>query len=291
MPVGLEEFSPVPVCRLNRREWLLAFSCSRRGNGWPLLVPLAFWISVLERGSFLGRPRTIPTVMTPPPRKELFIGPHIGTLNEGSLHAALKADYARPGDEFEVPLDGFVIDIRRPDLLIEIQTGSFAAMGRKLDHLMDEHRMLLVHPIAVETYLEKPGARPRKSPKRGSIYSLFEELVSIPTLLDHPNLSLEVVLVSITKVQAVDSSVRRGRGGFRTTDQMLRQIIGRHRFDNAADLLELVPDDLPDVFTTADLARHAGVGRDVAQQMAYCLRALGLFQERGRSKAGFEYSL
>jgi hypothetical protein len=217
--------------------------------------------------------------------------PHIGTLNEGSLHAALKADYALPGDEFEVPLDGFVIDIRRPDLLIEIQTGSFAAMGNKLDRLLGEHRMLLVYPIAVETYLEKPGAKPRKSPTRGSIYDLFEELVSIPTLLDHPNLSLEVALVSVSKVQVPDPSVRRGRGGFRTTDRVLREIIERRRFDQSVDLLELVPDDLPATFTTADLAGHAGVDRDVAQRMAYCLRPLGLFNERGRSKVGIEYSL
>ena len=94
---------------------------------------------------------------------------HIGTLNEGSLHAALKDHYARPGDRFEQPLDGFVIDIRRDDLLIEIQTGSFAAMGTKLDHLLTEHRMLLVHPIAAETYLERPGAEPRRSPKKGLI--------------------------------------------------------------------------------------------------------------------------
>ena len=217
--------------------------------------------------------------------------PHIGTLNEGSLHAALKADYALPGDEFEVPLDGFVIDIRRPGLLIEIQTGSFAAMGNKLDRLLGEHRMLLVYPIAVETYLEKPEAKPRKSPTRGSIYDLFEELVSIPTLLDHPNLSLEVALVSVSKVQVPDASVRRGRGGFRTTDRVLREIIERRRFDQSVDLLELVPDDLPATFTTADLARHAGVDRDVAQRMAYCLRPLGLFHERGRTKAAIEYSL
>ena len=56
--------------------------------------------------------------------------PHIGTLNEGSLHAALKQVYAEPGDTFEVPLDRFVIDISRDELLIEIQTGSFAAMGK-----------------------------------------------------------------------------------------------------------------------------------------------------------------
>lgn len=217
--------------------------------------------------------------------------PHIGTLNEGSLHAALKDDYARPGDEFEVPLDRFVIDIRRDDLLIEIQTGSFAAMGRKFDHLLEAHRMLLVHPIAVATWLDRPGKRPRKSPKRGSVYSLFEELVSMPTLLDHPNLALEVVLVQVDKRQEHDPRARRGRGGYRTTDRRLRDIVERHRFDTSDDLLRLVPDDLPEVFTTADLAAGAGVTRDVAQRMAYCYRHLGSFVEVGRTRAGYEYHL
>lgn len=217
-------------------------------------------------------------------------GPQIGTLNEGSLHAALKADYARPGDRFEVPLDGFVIDIRRADQLIEIQTGSFGAMGRKLDHLLAEHRILVVHPIAVETFIEKPGASRRRSPKRRSVHHLFDELVSIPTLLDHPNLILEVVLVSVTDVRADDPTARRGRGGFRTTDRVLREIVDRHRFCDPTDLLDLVPDALPVEFTTVELARDAGISRDLAQKMAYCLRSLGLFHERGRTKAGIEYS-
>jgi hypothetical protein len=203
----------------------------------------------------------------------------------------LKADYAEPGDRFEVPLDGFVIDIVRDRSLIEIQTGSFGAMGKKLDHLLPSNQILLVYPIAVETYLQKPGVKPRKSPKHGSVYDLFAELVSIPTLVDHPNLSLEVVLVAVTKVQVADAKVRRGRGGFRTEDRQLREILGRHRFNDGRDLLELVPDGLPPVFTTADLARRAGIGRGVAQQMAYCLRPLGLFIEQGRTKAGIEYSL
>jgi hypothetical protein len=203
----------------------------------------------------------------------------------------LKADYAQPGDSFEVPLDGFVIDIHRGESLIEIQTGSFGAMGRKLDHLLPEHQILLVYPIAVESYLQRPGKNPRKSPKKGSVYDLFGELVSIPTLLDHPNLTLEVVLVSVNKVQVADAKARRGRGGFRTEDRQLREILGRHRFEHGSDLLTLVPDGLPPVFTTADLARRAGIGRDVAQQMAYCLRPLGLFIEQGRTKAGIEYSL
>ena len=98
---------------------------------------------------------------------------HIGTLNEGSLHAAIKSIYSEPGDEHEVPLGRFVIDVRRDEMLIEIQTRSFRSMAKKLDHVLPDHPLLLVHPIAVDTYLERPGAKPRKSPKRGSIYTLF----------------------------------------------------------------------------------------------------------------------
>lgn len=216
--------------------------------------------------------------------------PHIGTLNESSLHAALKDAYSEPGDAYEVPLDGFVIDICRKDLLIEIQTGSFAAMGKKLDHLLPEHRILLVYPIAIETTLVREERR-RRSPKRGTIYSLLGELVSIPTLLDHPNLSLEVVLAKIDAVQVHDPKIRRRRGGYRTVDRQLTEIVERHRFDHAEDLLRLLPTGLPHEFTTADLAAAGGFDRSIAQQMAYCFRALHFFDERGRTKAGIHYRL
>ena len=39
--------------------------------------------------------------------------PHIGTLNEGSLHADLKEHYWEPGDLTEAPLGGFVVDLFR----------------------------------------------------------------------------------------------------------------------------------------------------------------------------------
>ncbi len=217
--------------------------------------------------------------------------PHIGTLNEGSLHAALKDIYAKPGDSFEVPLGRFVIDIARDGLLIEVQTGSFAAMGKKLDHLLPDHKILLVHPIAVESYLERPDAKTRKSPKKSSLYSIFDQLVSIPTLLDHPNLTLDVVLVSVTKVQAHDPKARRGRGGFRTVDRVLREVKSTHRFESAEDLLALLPEDLPTEFTTADMAADGSFDRDVARQIAYCFRALGFFDEIGRTRAGYHYRL
>ena len=203
----------------------------------------------------------------------------------------MKDLFAEPGDELEVELDGFVIDIRRGDLLIEIQTTSFAAMGRKLDRVLPEYRVLIVHPIAVETYLHRPGAKPRRSPKRGDMYSLFEELVSFPTLLDHPHLAIEIVLVAVDKHQRPDPSLRRNRGGWRTHDRRLRDIRSQHRFATIQDLASLIPSALPPVFTTADLASAAGTPRHRAQKMAYCLREVGLFAVVRRSKKGYEYRL
>jgi hypothetical protein len=217
--------------------------------------------------------------------------PHIGTLNEGSLHAALKALNAEPGDELEVPLEGFVVDIRRDDLLVEIQTASFGSLGRKLDRLLGAYRVLLVHPIAVETYLSRPGREPRKSAQRGSIFDIFDELVSLPTLIDHPQLTLDVVLASVTKVQRESPRARRGRSGYRTVDRRLREVVAIRRFAGPDDLAALLPADLPSRFTTADLAAHTGVPRDTAQRMAFCLRALEVITEAGRDSAGIHYEL
>ena len=82
----------------------------------------------------------------------------IGTLNEKPLHASLKQWMAEPGDRFEVPLDGFFIDVVRDELLIEIQTGGFSPLKKKLRQLTKSHPVRLVYPIAAEKWLVQPPA-------------------------------------------------------------------------------------------------------------------------------------
>ena len=171
-----------------------------------------------------------------------------------------------------------MIDIRRGDELIEVQTTSLAALAGKLDRLLASYRLLVVHPIAVVTHLHKPGRAPRRSPKRNDVYGVFDELVSVPTLLDHPNLSLEVVLVTVDAIQEPDPRARRGRGGWRTVDRRLRSVEGRHRFGGLDDLGRLLPEELPARFTTADLAERCPTSRERARRMAYCLRLGGLIE-------------
>jgi hypothetical protein len=216
--------------------------------------------------------------------------PHnIGTQSEGSLHAALKLHVSQPGDRFEVTLGGFVVDVVRGDTLIEIQTGGFAAMGRKLDHLLGDYHVHVVHPIAVDSWIERRDRPTRKSPKHGCLHDVFGELVSVPTLLDHPNLTIEVLLVQVDVVKVEDPSMRRRRGGWRTVDRRLRTIVGRHGLRTTDDLVDLLPAALPDEWTTKDVAALADIPRRTAQQMAYVLKANDLVREVGRDRTGVRY--
>src|SRR5215213_11411373 len=144
--------------------------------------------------------------------------PGIGLLNEKALHASLKQWYARPGDRLEVPVDGFVIDIVRDDLLIEIQTSNFTSIKSKLTNLARRHRVRLIYPIVQEKWIVRVangnGAESirRKSPKRGRLEDLFWELVSIPQLLLNPNFSLEVLMIREEEVRRYEAKRRVRRG-------------------------------------------------------------------------------
>jgi hypothetical protein len=218
---------------------------------------------------------------------------HIGSLNEKPLHAQLKEWYAEPGDRVEVAVDGFVIDIVRDELLVEIQTGGFANLKRKLFDLVERHPVRLVYPIAHEKWLvkldedQRQVTSRRKSPKRGSVIEVFTELVSFPALVARPNFDLEILLTQEEEILRYDG--RRGwrRRGWVVHERRLLQVVSRHLYTLPADLLQLLPSTLKEPFTTADLASALSKSRRVAQQMAYCLRKMDAICQvgtRGRAK-------
>ncbi len=217
----------------------------------------------------------------------------IGVLREQHLHAALKEWFREDGDLLEVGVGGFVIDLVRGDLLIEIQTRGFSSMRRKLDRLLDEHPFRLVHPIAAEKWIRKIDeagceVSRRRSPKRGIAADVGAELVSFPALLSHPNFTLEVLLVQEEEVRQPDPTAWR-RNGWKIVERRLVGLLERVVFSRPEDLVGLLPGGLPDPFTTADLASGLGRSRHLAQEVAYCLREAGVLAVAGRSKGGIEY--
>lgn len=209
-------------------------------------------------------------------------------LNEGPLHAALKAWYARPDDRFEVPVGGRLIDIVQGDLLVEIQTGSFAAMRKKLDALLPLHSVRVVHPVPIQKWIVRVAADgqtvlgKRKSPKTGRLEDVFTELVSLAAALSQPRFSLDILLTHEEEVRKFIPNRSRRRKGWTTVERRLVAVVGNHLVRRPFDLVEFVPTAMTADFTTRDLAEHMQVPRYLAQKVAYCLRAAGVIQLQGK---------
>ncbi len=211
---------------------------------------------------------------------------HIGVLNEKPLHASLKTWYAQPGDRFEVPVDGFVIDIVRDNVLLEIQTRHFSAIKSKLATLVCAHQVRLIYPIAQEKWIVQSPAEGglvtrRKSPKRGRVEDLFRELVGIPRLLSHSNFSVEVLLTREEEARRYDGRRRWRTRGWVTEERRLLDVLDRRVFQGPASWLALLP-VFSEPFTSRDLADALGIRVDLAQKMTYSLRHAGLVRSLGK---------
>ena len=213
--------------------------------------------------------------------------PDIGVMREGPLHAAVKELLAEPGDRLEVPVGRFVIDLVRADgELVEVQTGGFGALGKKLDALLDDHRVRIVHPVAAERRIVRVDEHgevlaARRSPKRATAVEVFDKLVAFPALLTHPHLTIEVLLLREDHIRRPQPVTTRRR----TRDPGERRLVGvidRLELRTPADVLAALPALPPEPFSTRELAACLSCGTVLAQRTLYCLRAIGLVEPAGK---------
>jgi hypothetical protein len=211
----------------------------------------------------------------------------IGVLREGPLHAAVKAMLARPGDRLEVPVGRFVIDLVRADgELVEVQTGGFAPLGPKLDALLDHHRFRIVHPVAAERRIvrvDEDGevTSVRRSPRRAGVVEVFDKLVTFPSLLTHPHLTVEVLLLRedhVRRRQAARTGWRRRDPG----ERRLVDVLDRVELRGSDDVVRTLPALPSGPFSTRDLADLLGCNVLLAQRTVYCLRTIGIIEAAGK---------
>lgn len=209
---------------------------------------------------------------------------------ETSLHRQLKSYYARSDEETEVRLGRFRIDVVRDNELIEIQHGSLAAIRKKTQKLLEQHRVRVVKPIVLRKRLVKRAAQGRRvvdrrmSPKRGNLLELFHELVHFIRVFPHPNLTLEVPLVAIEEWRYPGHGRRRWRRArdHQIEDQKLLEIASIHQFSTPEDLATMLPAGLPTPFQTQQLAIALQISPWFARQIAYSLRETGAIRHVGK---------
>jgi hypothetical protein len=225
-----------------------------------------------------------------------LVASKIGTLNEKPLHEALKRWYEQPGDLFEVPVDGFFVDIVRGDLLIEIQTKNFSAIKRKLAKLLVNHPVRLVYPIPREKWITKladDGHSPisrRKSPKHGAFEHVFWELVRLPELLNNPNFSLELLLIEEEEVRRYDGVRGWRRKGWVTEERRLLRVVDKRILNSPADMQAFIPATLVEPFSVNDLATATNIPRKLVQKMVYCMKVMGCIAPAGKKANAILYT-
>jgi hypothetical protein len=213
----------------------------------------------------------------------------IGTENESSLHRALKFRYADPG-KTEEDRAGFVCDALGPGgEAIEIQTGNFGAIKNKLSILAARGRTRLVYPVIVNKTIELYDTEgslisKRKSPRKGGIWDIFNELIYAPKLALLRRLTVEIALVDVTERRRDDGLGSWRRKGVSIEDRSLDAFRESVILQKKADWRRFLP--LNGEFTVKELAAKAKIRPVLARKTLYVLEKAGFvkkLRKEGRS--------
>ncbi|MBQ17629.1 MAG: hypothetical protein CMJ65_10935 [Planctomycetaceae bacterium] len=221
---------------------------------------------------------------------------------EHSIHRQLKSLYVTDPQQHEVRVDGYRIDAVDGKRLIEIQYGSLGAIRNKIRRLVKSHDVLVVKPLAVRKQLLKrdvpdgPVVSKRLSPKKQTLWSLFDDLVHFVDVFPHPRLELEVLLTLQEEYRLPAERKRRVCRGYIVEDRLLAEVTGREMLRTVDDLVAMLPESIrpparSEPFTTADLATAAGINRGLARKVAYCLRRCGAAEVVGKQGNAMLYEL
>jgi hypothetical protein len=191
----------------------------------------------------------------------------IGTENEKPIHAALKRYYEPHTDSHEVRIGRYIADIVGENGIIEIQTGAFERMYKKLTALLNVSHVTVVYPIIAKkiVYNVDTGRR-YNSPKKGTAWHFLPEAYKIRDLLTNENLSF--TLCFLTAVEYRTGEYRSGeyRAGIGRKTKKLRiepgDIVNEIFLNSVADWA-LFCGELPERFTAKEFEHIAKLyGRD-----------------------------
>ena len=245
--------------------------------------------------------------------------PHIGTLREKRLHAAVKlylcpdeacherpvADLLRAEEEVPAKARRMVADILRDGHVMEVQTGGFFPLRPKIEWYLTHTpcRVTVVHPIPAVKYLSwiDPAdgsiiSRSR-SPKRGRVRDVAKELYWLSDFIGNPRLSVRILLLEVEEYRLADGWSKDKKRGSNRYERFPTALLGDVTLTTPADYAEyFLPLALsaPDAegntpaFTAAVYAKATGIRGRATYSMIHLLERLGLVAEQeekaGRSK-------
>ena len=217
----------------------------------------------------------------------------IGTFGEKTLHAVLKTYFEPDPDSQEIRVGSFVADICGENGIIEIQTRQFYRLVKKLEAFLEYADVTVVYPLCPVKYVRwldpETGelSERHKSPRRTTLHDIFSELPDIKYALDNPRFKLCVCLIEAEDIRYLNGWSKNRKRGSSRCDRVPITLIDEVWFERPEDYARLMPDGLPEEFTSKDYAEICRTGTELARSELNVLCYLGLVEntgKRGRSK-------
>ncbi len=244
--------------------------------------------------------------------------PHIGTLGEKRLHAAVKrylcpdeSCHERPVGEMIAAAGAstkkrrIVADILCGDEIIEVQTGGFYPLREKVAWYLanTDLRVTVVHPLAAVKYLswiepETGDIRSRtRSPKRGRVKDIARELYWLSEFVGNERFALRLLLLELEEYRMADGWSKDGKRGSNRYERFPTALLGDVTLATAEDyatyflptsLSAPAADGSRPSFAAADYAKATAIRGKATYSMIHLLERLSLIREteekQGRSR-------
>ena len=219
----------------------------------------------------------------------------IGTLGEKSLHQYLK-NYLEPDPSLhEVPIGRYVGDIVNSQGVIEIQTGGFHPLKKKLAYYLSDPSLA---GKTVTVACPRPAIKwliwidpdsglttqRRRSPKRTQPWEICRQLIYLLELLHHPALRFRLLMMEWEEFRCQNGWGRDGKRGSQRYERIPLRILEELSIDCAhpESFRILLPPGLPELFTVKDIMKAGKASRRLAQQMIQVLKAVRLVELKGK---------
>lgn len=219
----------------------------------------------------------------------------IGTLGEKTLHAVLKYYFEPYAPGHEVRLGGFVADIVGENGIIEIQTGSFERLRKKLSAFLEVAAVTVVYPIPAVKWVrwidpltgESTGRR--KSPKQYGPCELLPEIYKIKPLLQNPNLTLHILLLEVEDIRLLSGWSADRKRGSKRYDRTPLALLDEAVIRTLPDYHVFLPKTLPELFTSRDYQKASRLSLSRAQTALNVLHEVGAVKRAGRRGNAWVY--
>ncbi len=221
----------------------------------------------------------------------------IGTLQEKTVHAVVKKYIEPDSSKHEIKIEQFFADIVNEKGIIEVQTGNFNVLRRKLKVMLELQPVTVVYPVTHIKMLHwinhETGeiSKPRKSNLKGSPNSIFRELYKVKSFLNHPNLKFHIILMDVDEFRLLDGWSKDKKSGATKCDRIPTKLVDEIKLESVEDYKLFLPDNLAETFTVKDYQFASKIRHKDAQVSIHILNYLGTIKRIGKKGRAYLYSI